>query len=111
MDISKNFGQRLKELRKSKKLTQSQFAELVGMEDMSISRIENGKRFPQKDNIEKFAKVLECEEKDLFDFRYNKTKNILKRDIEKKIKNATVADLKYYNKMIDIYIESRIKHS
>lgn len=106
MSITKNFGKRLQEIRKSKNLTQAQLAEMVGIDVMSISRIESGARFPQKENIEKLAVALECEIKDLFEFKYNKTKAELRADIDKKLNKAHLKDLMYYSKMIDIHLES-----
>ena len=42
-DILKNFGQRLKELRKNKGLTQKERADLMGMTDRNYQRFEYGK--------------------------------------------------------------------
>ncbi len=41
-DILKNFGQRLKELRKSKNLTQKDMGELLDMTDRNYQRFEYG---------------------------------------------------------------------
>nr|DAU52925.1 MAG TPA: helix-turn-helix domain protein [Caudoviricetes sp.] len=107
MNITKKFGIRLKELRTSKNLTQAQLAEMVGLDVMSISRIESGARFPQKENICKLSKVLECDIKELFDFEHNKTKADLLSDIDKKLNEAKLNDLKYISRMINIYFESK----
>ena len=42
-DILKKFGQRLKELRKSKGLTQKEMADLMDMTDRNYQRFEYGK--------------------------------------------------------------------
>lgn len=39
---SKTFGKRIKEIRKSKKWTQTELGEKIGMTHQEISRIENG---------------------------------------------------------------------
>lgn len=50
---------RLKELRKSKKLTQSQFADLMGVSQATITFWENGKREPDLATIVKIADVFD----------------------------------------------------
>ena len=47
-DILKKFGQRLKELRKSKGLTQKEMANLMDMTDRNYQRFEYGKYPPQR---------------------------------------------------------------
>ncbi len=106
-NITKKFGKRLQELRKSREMTQARLAELSGLEIQTISRIESGARFPLKENIEKLASALNCEIKDLFEFKYNKTKAELREEINRKLDNAQLKDLKYVNKMIDAYMESK----
>ena len=42
-DTDKKLGKRIQELRKSRGLTQSKLAELIDVEVVTISRIENGR--------------------------------------------------------------------
>ena len=44
MSLSTLFGKKLKEIRESRKQTQQQFAEVVGLEPTTIGLIETGKR-------------------------------------------------------------------
>ena len=55
MNIKKDFGLRIKELRNKKRITQYQLAELVGIDPKHMSHIETGRSFPKADLIEKFA--------------------------------------------------------
>lgn len=66
-DIKKLLGQRIKELRKTKNLTQEQFAEMIDIDQRNLSSIECGINFPTKHFL-KIAQVCEIELKDLFDF-------------------------------------------
>ena len=75
--LKRKFGKRLKELRKSKGLIQEQLAELINIEPPNISRIESGTHFPQPENIEKIAQVLNISVKELFDFEHFDEKTIL----------------------------------
>lgn len=100
MDIIKNFGRRLREIRKSKGYNQSQLAGAIGIEANAISQLELGERLPKKENLEKLCKVLEIEPKDLFDFGHLKTKEELLKDITKLIEDADLKELQYFHKMI-----------
>ncbi len=51
-------GKRIRELRKSKNLTQEQLSERIGIEIPSLSNIENGKNYPNSETIEKIAQGL-----------------------------------------------------
>lgn len=62
-------GKRIRELRVQKGLTQEKFAELLGIDQRSVSNIECGNTFPSK-TLFKIAEVLETRLKDLFDFEY-----------------------------------------
>ena len=68
MDIKRLLGKRLQEIRKSKKLTQEQVAELIGVETTSISNIESGRYFPSSDNLDKILKVFNVRPSDVFAF-------------------------------------------
>ncbi len=75
--LKSKFGKRLKELRRSAKLTQEQLAEIVNIEPPNISKIECGMHFPQPDKIEKIASALNVEVKELFDFEHFQKKQDL----------------------------------
>lgn len=55
----KIFGKRLREVRKSKKLTQQQIADEIGVNRGSYSNWEKGKREPSFENLIKLADLLE----------------------------------------------------
>ncbi len=57
---------RIKELRKKKRLKQSALASRVGMHQSEISRIETGGRMPSIYLAEKIAKVLEKNTDEVF---------------------------------------------
>lgn len=52
------FGERLRQLRKEKKLTQKQLASLIGVRDSVISFYELGDRTPSSDVVKKLAVAL-----------------------------------------------------
>ncbi len=75
------FGKRLRELRKSKGLTQEQLAERVPIEPPNLSKIECGTHFPQPEKIEKIADALGISISNLFEFEHLKEKNELLKNI------------------------------
>lgn len=75
------FGRRVKELRLKRNMTQSFLAELINVDDKHISCIENGKNFPSPEVIERLAKALNIEAKDLFEYYHLQDTPDLKTDI------------------------------
>ncbi|MDO5436709.1 MAG: helix-turn-helix transcriptional regulator [bacterium] len=68
MNIKKLLGKRLQEIRKTRKLTQEQVAERVGMETSSISNVENGKYYPSAENLDKILNILDVKPGEVFAF-------------------------------------------
>lgn len=66
--LQKKLGRRIANLRKVKKLTQEQFAEAMGCSVEFVSLVERGVNAPSVAGLEKFAKVLRVEVRDLFTF-------------------------------------------
>ena len=59
MTYENSLGAKIKQSRKAKGLTQEQLAELMGIDDKHLSRIEKGFHSPKFSIIQKLAKVLE----------------------------------------------------
>ncbi|MFC2013714.1 helix-turn-helix domain-containing protein [Chloroflexota bacterium] len=57
--LRSDFGRRLRQIRRSKDLTQEQIAVVTGLSVEFISNIERGRNAPSFETIEKLAKVLE----------------------------------------------------
>lgn len=66
--LQRKLGQRIAFLRKVRKLTQEKLAERVGCSVEFISLVERGINAPSVTRLEKFAKALNVEVKELFDF-------------------------------------------
>lgn len=54
-------GQRLKTLRKEKKMSQEKLGSLLNISKVAVSNWENGKSFPTLDNLNELAKVLKVD--------------------------------------------------
>ena len=65
VDIQKKFGERLRELRKQKNLSQEEVALKSGLHRTYVSDVERGSRNVSLRNIEKLAKALGTKPHDL----------------------------------------------
>lgn len=69
--LQRKLGQRIAGLRRTKKLTQERLAEAVGCSVEFISLVERGVNAPSVAKLERFAKVLNVEVRELFTFQGN----------------------------------------
>lgn len=67
-ELKKQFGARLRKLRKEKSITQEGLAASVGVTLVSISNMERGIYAPKFDHLEKLAEILEVEVQEMFIF-------------------------------------------
>lgn len=100
LSLKQKFGKRVRELRKSKGLTQEQIAELINIEPPNVSKLENGLHFPQPDKIEKIAKALNVNVQELFDYEHVNKKQDLIKFIKKEIDNYDIKTLEFIYKFI-----------
>ena len=70
--LQKKLGKRITGLRKARELTQERLAEAVGCSVEFISLVERGVNAPSVAGLEKFAKVLKVEVRELFTFEEKK---------------------------------------
>ena len=70
--LQKKLGQRIADLRRSRELTQEQLAEALDCSVEFISLVERGVNAPTVAGLEKFAKALKVEVRDLFTFEGRK---------------------------------------
>lgn len=103
MDNKKKLGLKIKELRKRKGLTQEELAELIQMEQNSISVMESERNFPTLGTLEKIAKVLDVNLSDFFDYDYIEDIDVIKastEDIISKMDDKQLRQLFKYVKSI-----------
>ncbi len=90
-------GERIKELRKAKKLSQDKLSEQIGIDPKHLSRIEVGSSYPSLSTLEKIAIALHVDIKEFFEFEHlsgqkeliNNAIKLLKETDEEKIKLIT----------------------
>ncbi len=98
INIKKQLGKRIKELRKQQNISQEQLAESVGIEPNNISRIENGKNYPTAENLAKIANCLNIDIYKLFVFNHHKPIELIKQELYCAIEDESFARqlYKYY---------------
>lgn len=87
MELKKNFGKRIKEIRKQRGLSQEKLAELVNIEQNTLSYIETGSNFCKAETLEKLITSLNVEPYELFDFGHLKTQDNLINEINQMLKD------------------------
>ena len=96
-------GKRIKELRKNAGLTQEKLAELIFIETSTLSGIESGRHFPSLITLEKVAKVLNVNLKNIFDYSHLENKEEKQKFIIENIKNLDEEKLTYVYEFVDKY--------
>lgn len=81
--FKQKFATNLKNIRKSRRLTQEQLAEAVGVDFRYISYIENARSFPSCDLIERLTGALNADYSELFSFE----NEIPREELENKVIN------------------------
>ena len=99
-DLKAQLGARIKELRKSKNITQEELVEVIGSDTNNLSRIENGKKFMSAEKLSKIAEALNVDIKELFDFGHILSDEELKNEIVSDVNALSSKQLKYIYKTI-----------
>jgi transcriptional regulator with XRE-family HTH domain len=71
--LRKQFGKKLRSIRKRHGMTQQQFAELLDISIDFVSLVERGLNAPSFESIEAFSIILGIPVKDFFDFSSDST--------------------------------------
>ena len=101
-NLAKTLGQRIKTLRKSKHLLQSELAEKVGIDVKYLSRLETGLSSPSLKTIEKLALSLNIDIKSLFEIPTTESKETIINTLLKKLYSYNEKQLKLFLKLSKI---------
>lgn len=110
-------GSAIKELRKSKKMTQQELSKLTGLKQNTISNHENGKRQLDEIDIRTYAKALRVSPQTLFNLSKQNSDNILHDIKENKTQIQSIYDklsdrnkpklIKYGNELLEDQSEAK----
>lgn len=108
MDIKKNFGKKLKDLRIKNNFTQEYVAEKIGLQSPTVSRVENGKSFVSYEVLQNICILFDVEPVELFDYEeitHDGTDKQIIQHINKKLKRLNSKGLKQIYKILCILSE------
>jgi len=88
--MKKLLGKRIKELRLRKNYTQEQLAEILGIGERNLSKIECGVNFVSSETLEKLSDALGVSYKELFDFEHLKDEEMKKEELITALKNGEI---------------------
>lgn len=80
-DVKFLLGKQIKEVRNKKGLTQEKLAELIGVGERNLSKIECGVNFVTADTLSKLLFALNIDAKELFDYEHHKNRETLKKEL------------------------------
>lgn len=90
LEIKKLLGQRIKELRTKKGLTQEQLTERLNVGQRTLSKIERGNAFVSAETLAKLLTALDVGIDELFNCVYLQEKEILKKELIEAIRTEQV---------------------
>ena len=101
MNIKEQIGLRIKELRRSKHMSQETLSEIMGISSKYLSSIERGKENPTLDTLVKLSAALDVEMSGIFTFSHQgMTSKELKAFISGAIKDIDADKLKLAAKVV-----------
>lgn len=104
LELQKQVGKKIREIRKERKISQMELAYSIGMSMNTISYIELGKISSKIDTLNKIANILNVDIFEFFDFDSqinNDRKNII-RNILLKLEKSDYNNLIKYERIVDI---------
>lgn len=105
----KDFAGRISEIRRSLKLTQSQFAELVHLSEDSIGKIERGGSLPTLDTLGKIADGLKMPLMDLLEERApKKIQNKALDDLVRYLRTKSQGDINLIHQIAVLVLERKV---
>ena len=104
MQNLKLIGEKIKKIRKNRKISQEKLAEMISMNQRSILRIENAQSLPTIETLQKISNVLNVNITDFFENEELKNKEEIIADINKHLEMASEEKLKIFYKAIHNFL-------
>jgi transcriptional regulator with XRE-family HTH domain len=109
LTFQRNFDSHIKALRKTKKLSQEDFATLIGMSIDSVSSLERGKIFTTSETLMRIAKGHGLQVYELLIFPDNKKSANLALSLTKQINALSPELLKIVNEQVQLTLKQHNK--
>lgn len=99
-DLLPKLGSRLKEIRKTRGLTQEALAEKIDLSPQYLSRLEGGHQSPSLETVARLAEALNLELSELFDFGHQGTVKEVRVRLRKLIQESSEKELRLGLKLL-----------
>ena len=99
-------GNRIRELRKAKKMSQAELAGATGLSDNYIALVEQGKRSPSLETVEKIADAIKVPYDELFYFQPQGSKKVLEKNLLNLLKGKSDRDVLLVSKIVEAVIDN-----
>lgn len=103
------FGARIRELRKSRGLSQEQLAEVIGIDQKHMSRIELGKSYPSLDRLARIAEALHVSLHNIFEFDHLEKEGVRVELIEEMLRELDENDQQIIFRIVKVFLEKKGK--
>lgn len=98
-------GEKIKEIRRSKKISQEKLAEMISMNHRTINRIENCHTMPTLDTLDKIAVALNVNLSDFFQTQTLKSRDEITQDIINILSRSSDKELRtFYRAVYNFFI-------
>lgn len=104
MNIKKEFGEKIKRMRKNRRLTQEQLAEMIDISPRNLSGIEVGANFVKAETLEKILIALNTTTEELFANEHLEDSKTLIKNIIKSIKSLDRNKLERLYKIVKYFV-------
>ncbi len=105
MGLAALLGKRVRELRKDKKMSQAELAEATRLSDNYIALVEQGKRSPSLETIDKISKALKTSYEELFSFQSKDPRETAEKSLLSLLKGKSEQDILLVLKLAEAMFE------
>jgi transcriptional regulator with XRE-family HTH domain len=107
MDLQKKLGNRIRELRKKRKMTQALLAEKTDLSDNFIGLLERGQTTPSLETLDKISKALKVPIRELFEFETESVvgKERMINELNRMLKEKNGADVRWFHSISMLLME------
>lgn len=98
-------GNRIRELREERKLTQMEFSEMIDISDKALSKIEVGRSYPKLDTFFAMSEMLEISLDNFIRNVSENTNEVYIKKINDRLSNMDLCSLEYILEFLDLYIK------
>lgn len=102
MNLATLLGRRIRELRKARKLSQSELAESTGLSNNFIALLEQGKRSPSLETLEKIASALKSPYDELFLFPSGDKRKATEKRLLEVLKNKNQKAIEFVAELAEV---------